>query len=82
MSSKRKKTKDNKDDKRELYNQAKEAFHQGLFPSVTACAVHFKVNHKTLGECIKFKREYVGGERKGQAFTTEEESRLVQFVSD
>ena len=82
MSSKQKKTKEKKDNKRELYNQATEAFRQGLFPSVTACAAHFEVNHTTLRECLNSEREYVGGGRKSQAFTTEEEAKIVQHVSD
>ena len=81
MSSKRKKTKE-KDDKRELYKQAAEAFRQGLFPSVTASAAHYQVNHKTLRELVNSEGEYVGGGRKLSAFTREEESRLVKFVSD
>ena len=63
MSSKKKKIQENKDEKRELYNQAAEAFRQGLFPSVTACALHYKVNHTTLGTCIKDERDFVGGGR-------------------
>ena len=81
MSSKKKKLKE-KDERREQYNQAAEAFRQGLFPSVTACAGHFGVNHKTLMNCIKSEREFVGCGRKSSTFTTEEESRLVKFVSD
>ena len=81
MSSKKKKLKE-KDERREQYNQAAEAFRQGLFPSVTACAGHFGVNHKTLMDCIKSEREFVGCGRKSSTFTTEEESRLVKFVSD
>ena len=82
MSSKKKKIKDKKDEKRELYLQAAGAFRQGLFPSMTACAKHYNVNHKTLAECLKSKREYVGGGRKSTAFTAEEETKLVNFVSD
>ena len=81
MSSKKKKLKE-KDERREQYNQAAEAFRQGLFPSVTACAGHFGVNHKTFMNCIKSEREFVGCGRKSSTFTTEEESRLVKFVSD
>ena len=81
MSSKKRKLKE-KDERREQYNQAAEAFRQGLFPSVTACAGHFGVNHKTLMNCIKSEREFVGCGRKSSTFTTEEESRLVKFVSD
>ena len=81
MSSKKRKLKE-KDERREQYNQAAEAFRQGLFPSVTACAGHFGVNHKTLMNCIKSEREFVGCGRKSSTFTKEEESRLVKFVSD
>ena len=81
-SSKKKKIKDNKDEKRERYNQAIEAFNQGLFPSVNACAENYGVNHSTLRKCLKSEREFVGGGRTGSAFTTQEESKLVQFVSD
>ena len=79
MSSKKKKLKE-EDERREQYNQAAEAFRQGLFPSVTACAGHFGVNHKTLMNCIKSEREFVGCGRKSSTFTTEEESRLVKFA--
>ena len=81
MSSKKKKIKE-KDERKELYNQAADAFRQGLFPSVTACAGHFGVNHKTLIKCLESEREYVGSGRKSSTFTTEEESKLVKFVSD
>ena len=81
MSSKKKKTKE-KDERRELYNQAAEAFRQGLFPSMTACAGHFGVNHKTLIKCLESEREYVGCGRKSSTFSMEEESKLVKFVSD
>ena len=81
MSSKKKKLKE-KDERREQYNQAAEAFRQGLFPSVTACAGHFGVNQKNLMNCIKSEREFVGCGRQSSTFTTEEESRLVKFVSD
>ena len=59
-----------------------EAFNQGLFPSVNACADKYGVNHSTLRKCLKSEREFVGGGRTGSAFTTQEESNLVQFVSD
>ena len=78
MSSKKKKLKE-KDERREQYNQAAEAFRQGLFPSVTACAGHFGVNHKTLMNCIKSEREFVGCGRKSSTFTTEEESILILY---
>ena len=81
MSSKKKKIKE-KDERRELYNQAADAFRQGLFPSVTACAGHFGVNHKTLIKCLKSEREYVGCGRKSSTFSTEEEAKIVQHVSD
>ena len=57
-------------------------FCQGLFPSMTACAGHYRVNHTTLRDCLKSKREFVGGGRKGSAFAADEEKKLVNFVSD
>ena len=79
---KKKKTKEEiKDEKRELHRQALEAFKQGQYPSVNSCASAYNISRKTLGRMIESNRDFIGGGRKSRIFTTEEEAKLVSFVS-
>ena len=76
MSSKKK-----KQGKKQDFKDAIKAYFQG-FGTVNACATHYGVCHSTLGYLIKYDKEYVGGGRTSSVFTQEEESNLVQFVSN
>ena len=80
--NKKKKSKEEiKAEKRELHRQALEAYKQGLYPSVNSCASAYNISRKTLGRMIESNRDFIGGGRKSGIFTTEEEAKLVSFVS-
>ena len=82
MSSKKKKIKDIKDEKRELYNQAAEAFLSRIVSIHDSLCWPLQGQSHNLERLSQIQERICCGGRKGSAFAADEEKKLVNFVSD
>ena len=62
------------------YEQAVLAFQNGEFTSERKCAQHFNVPRTTLQRLLKNNLKFVGTGKKSKVFTSEEESKIINFV--
>ena len=80
--TKRQKKNDIKEEKKQKYDAAISAFKSGHYKSVNACAKDFGLNQSSLALYLKAGKGFVGGGKQSKVFTTDEEKRIVQFVTD
>ena len=62
------------------FDQAISAFQAGEFSSIRKCAKHFQVSRPTLQRLLKQNQTFVGTGRKCQVFTSEEETKIINFI--
>ena len=80
--TKRQKKNDIKEEKKQKYDAAISAFKLGVYKSVNACAKDFGVNQASLALYLKAGKGFVGRGKQSIVFTSDEEKRIVQFVTD
>ena len=78
---KKQEIKNRKEEKKRMYNLAKQAFKDTKFDNIHACAKHYGVDHKALKKMILGDREFVGGGKPSKILRPEEETKLVAHIS-
>ena len=69
-----------KEEKKRCYSIAKQAYKDGKFDNIHACAKHHGVDHKSLKRMILGDTEYVGGGKPSKILMPEEETQLVEHL--
>ena len=62
------------------YDNAVSAYHSGTFSSIRSCAKYFNLSHSTLHRLLAQKRQFAGPGKQSGVFSTEEETKIINFV--